>query len=298
MAERRRKKETDEFYAIHEFYMGILNCIPDVVYWINTECQLQGCNNAFVQLLGLDKLKDFQGTPYEQMKQFAHWDEKRIEQFKLDDMVVIFSGEAQYNKKEKLVIDKKGNSLYFQCTRVPYYEGNKIAGLIVSLTNNTANAMQQEQTQPATHLNDQAINELENGHLPTVLMIEDNLVAQCVEKALLTSLHCQVDIADSGDNALKLFNPGKYDLVLMDIGLEDTSGYVVAKKLRQMEQNTQHHVPIIALTSYDADVVKEDCEQYFMEGAITKPLTSEQAEQIIKHYIYHIDIPIRGLKHS
>jgi hypothetical protein len=55
-------------------------------------------------------------------------------------------------------------------------------------------------------------------------------------------------------------------------------------------------VPIIALTGYEADVVKYDCEQYFMEGAITKPLTSEQAEQIIKHYVYHMDVVVQGLK--
>ena len=55
-------------------------------------------------------------------------------------------------------------------------------------------------------------------------------------------------------------------------------------------------MPIIALTGYEADVVKYDCRHYFMEGAISKPLTSEQAEQIIKHYVYHLDVPVRGLK--
>jgi CheY-like chemotaxis protein len=93
-----------------------------------------------------------------------------------------------------------------------------------------------------------------------------------------------------------LFEPGRYDLVFMDIGLEDTSGYVVSKKFRQLEKDTEHHVPIIALTSYEADIVKYDCDDYTMEGALTKPLTSEQAKQIIQHYIYHIDIPVRGLK--
>lgn len=97
---------------------------------------------------------------------------------------------------------------------------------------------------------------------------------------------------------MQLFDPGKYDLVLMDIGLADTSGYVVAKQLRNKEKGTNHHVPIIALTGYEAEVVKYDCEQYFMEGAITKPLTSEQAEQIIQHYVYHMDVEVKGLKSS
>ncbi len=293
------KKDMGDSYSIHEFYMTILNSLPNIVYWVDPECNLQGCNQAFVKLLGIDKLKDFKGTPYEQMKHFAHWDEERCEQFKLDDMEVLFSGEPQHNKDEDEIVDQKGNSLYFQATRVPYYnKSHKLMGLIVTLIDVGATKNLEEPAESHSINHDEVIHEFEDGHLPTVLMIEDNLIAQCVEKALLTSLHCQVDIADSGDNALKLFNPGKYDLVLMDISLEDTSGYVVAKKLRQMEQNTEYHVPIIALTSYDADVVKDDCEQYFMEGAITKPLTSEQADQIIKHYVYHLDIPVRGLKHS
>lgn len=65
---------------------------------------------------------------------------------------------------------------------------------------------------------------------PKILMVEDNFVAQKVEEALLKELQCQVDIADTGDKALNLFDPGKYDMVFMDIGLEDTSGYLVAKK--------------------------------------------------------------------
>ena len=82
----------------------------------------------------------------------------------------------------------------------------------------------------------------------------------------------------------------------MDIGLQDTSGYVVSKKLREMEKNTEYHVPIIALTSYQADVVKYDCNDYFMDGVITKPLSNKQAEQIIKRYVYHENIEISGLQ--
>ena len=127
-------------------------------------------------------------------------------------------------------------------------------------------------------------------------MVEDNLVAQKVEQALLTALNCQVDIAESGEQAIKLFSPGKYDLVFMDIGLQDTSGYIVAKKFRELEEETRYHVPIIALTSYQADVVKDDCIDYSMDGVITKPLTSDQAMKIIGHYVYQENISIDGLQ--
>lgn len=283
--------------AIHQHYMDIINALPDIVYWVDVDCNLTGCNNNFVTLLGMQVLRDFKGTPYQQMKKFAHWPDARIETFKLDDMKVIFSGEIRSNVEEQPIIDEHGKTLYFKSNRVPMYDENKnIIGLIVILTD--ISLVKQLEMRAAPLLKEEKKSEdlFKDGHLPNILMIEDNLVAQNVEKALLNGLNCHVDIADSGDQALKLFGPGKYDLVLMDIGLEDTSGYVVAKQLRNMEKDTQHHVPIIALTGYEADVIKYDCDEYFMEGAITKPLTSQQAEQIIKHFIYHQDVPVQGLK--
>lgn len=292
-----KKRTEDGIDSIHQYYMEIINSMPNIVYWIDAECNLKGCNNNFVKLLSLNTLNDLKGTPYQQMEKFAHWDKERIEELKLDDMKVIFSGIPQHNVEEKPIEDNSGKTYHFLVSRVPMYNrSKKIIGLIVILNDVTLNK------ELATHLdaiqgNNQKIeHSIKEGYLPTVLMVEDNIIAQNVEKALLTALHCQVDIADSADSAIKLFHPGKYDLVLMDIGLEDSSGYVVAKQLRQKEKNTQYHVPIIALTGFEADVVKYDCQHYFMEGAISKPLTCEQAEQIIKHYVYHMDVPVRGLK--
>lgn len=297
MSLKRVKGFSEHNDAIHQHYMDIINALPDIVYWVDVNCNLIGCNNNFVNLLGIQELRDFKGTPYQQMDKCAHWPEERIEAFRLDDMKVIFSGEARTNVEEQPIIDDQGNRLYFKSNRVPMFDQNKnVSGMIVVLTDISAIKRLEERLKPEPEERRSRENLFKNGRLPNILMIEDNLIAQNVEKALLTSLNCQVDIADTGDKAVKLFGPGKYDLVLMDIGLEDTSGYVVAKQLRSMEKDTEHHVPIIALTGYEADVVKYDCEQYFMEGAITKPLTSVQAEQIIKHYVYHQDIDVDGLK--
>ncbi len=275
--------------------MDIINCISDTVYWIDINCNLIGCNNNFIKLLGLNELNDIKGTPYHQMKNHAQWPEERVESLKLDDMSVIFSGKSQYQRNEKPFNTPDGKSLHFKITRVPMQDEQKnIIGLIVVLSeipvqDNQVAAATEEKT-----ITKKAKKTKKSA--PSVLMIEDNMIAQNVEKALLTALNCQVDIAETGDKALELFNPGKYDLVLMDIDLQDTSGYAVAKQLRKKEKNTNYHVPIIALTTFEADIVKYDCEQYFMEGAISKPLTSEQAEQLVKHYIYHVDTSIPGLK--
>jgi CheY-like chemotaxis protein len=277
--------------------MEIINSMPNSVYWVDTECNLKGCNSNFINLLGLHSLKELQGTPYEQMNAVAHWDKDRVEELKLDDMKALFSGIPRHNVEEKPITDMNDKVYYFQSSRIPMFNRNKeIIGLIIILNDVTLSKEIESHTNVLIENNEKIEQALKENYLPSVLMVEDNIIAQNVERALLTALHCQVDVADTADRAVQLFRPGKYDLVLMDIGLEDSSGYIVAKQFRQKEKDTQFHVPIIALTGFEADVVKYDCQHYFMEGAISKPLTCEQAEQIIKHYVYNMDVPVRGLK--
>jgi len=285
----------DDYFATHQIYLDIINCMPNIVYWVDNDCILKGCNNNFVQLLGLNKIKDFVGTPYEQMTKFAHWSEARTAALRLDDMKVLFSGEAQYHVVEAPVYDKQGLPTYYVATRMPLFDSRKqVVGLVVILCDPTEFTKRIEKEKATVIASPVAV--YNRNYEPNVLMVEDNFIAQKVEEALLVALHCHVDIAESGDKAITLFNPGKYDIVFMDIGLEDTSGYMVAKQLRQLEKDTIYHVPIIALTSYQADVVKYDCNDYFMDGVLTKPLTSEQAQQIIQHYIYHENVVVNGLK--
>ncbi|AHE67830.1 response regulator [Legionella oakridgensis] len=297
MAQQIKKNNFEDSFGIHQLYIDILNCMPNIVYWVDNDCILKGCNNQFIQMLGLKEVGDLKGTPYEQMAKLTSWSNKRIESFRLDDMKVIFSGVAQYDVEESPIFNKKGEAVHYLSRRVPLFDNNhQVIGLVVVLTDvserKKLEAQLSEQKSGQEHSKAEPVLVEE----PHVLMVEDNFIAQKVEEALLTALHCHVDIADSGDKALKLFGPGKYDIVFMDIGLEDTSGYMVAKKFRQMEENTKFHVPIIALTSYQADVVKYDCNDYFMDGVLTKPLTSEQAKQIIQHFIYHENIDVAGLK--
>lgn len=297
MSSHTKHTHKEQIEAINQHYMEIINAMPNIVYWVDKECNLKGCNSNFRNLLGLKTLKDFNGTPYQKMSEFARWKEARIEALKLDDMKVLFSGQATYNVEENAVENENGKVFYFHVNRVPIYDLHKeVVGLVVVLTDVTMSKAISTHSQQLIDEHKETSDLIKEGRLPTVLMVEDNIIAQNVEKALLTALHCKVDIADTADSAVKLFTAGKYDLVLMDIGLEDSSGYVVAKQLRQKEKDTDFHVPIIALTGYEADVVKYDCEHYFMEGAISKPLTSEQAEQLIKHYVYHMDVPVNGLK--
>ncbi len=288
------KGVSDLSVAIHQYYMDIINCMPNIVYWIDLDCALKGANHNFVKLLGLVDLKNFKGSPYELIKKNLDWPDYFLEAMKLDDMTAIFSEKAQYQVEEQPIKTDHGKILCYLSTRVPLFNKKKqVIGLVVVLTDVTD--QKQSDNLPKKSKSVLKKQKLLLKNLPRILMVEDNLIAQKVEQALMISLGCQVDMAETGELAVSLFSPGKYDLVFMDIGLQDTSGYIVAKKLREQEKGSGYHVPIIALTSYQADIVKYDCRDYFMDGVITKPLTTEQAQQIIRNFVYDEDISVEGL---
>lgn len=304
MSPTKRKDIADNLSNLQQYYMDIITCMPNIVYILDKNCTFTGGNNNFLKLLGLKNTEELLGNTYKQITKLVPWSEERMQLFKRDDINVLLSGEAVYNEEEAPVFDQQRGIIYYLSTRIPLFDKDKnvigLVGILVDISERKKMEEQlskiKEQLQQKNAKPQETLVNIDDKKTPKVLMIEDNTIAQKAAQSLLMQLDCQVDVADSGDKAAFLFEPGKYDLVFMDIGLEDTSGYVVAKKIRQMEKDTGQRVPIIALTGYEADVVKYDCVDYFMEGALTKPLTSEQAKQIIQHYIYHIDIPVRGLK--
>lgn len=291
-------EEFNSQFKTSQHTLDLLDSVPDAMYWVDHNCQFVGCNNHFFELLNVTVHKKLTGTPYDWMMKHTPWTKERIDAFKLDDMKVIFSGEPLLNFEEPPVYDKKNNPIYFKSHRVPILNhSNHVIGLAVTFTNVTEFSLLKKQLIENDKKNQVRQNtKVAIKEEPRVLMVEDNEVAQQVELALLEGLNCQVDIASTGDEALKLFDPGKYDMILMDIGLEDTSGYMVAKNIRDKEKTTEHHVPILALTSFKADVIKHDCKEYFMEGVLSKPITNKQAEQLIKHYVNHEDVDVDGLE--
>ena len=304
-----KKEKSVSMKEWHHYYQEIIRCMPNLVYVLDKDCVLTACNEQVLRLLGIEEITDLKGTFYSRLIHHTGYSETRINGLKRDDINALLSGENQINVIEPPVVDSEGNIIYYSAQRsVLRDKDGHLRGMVVVLTDITERKKLDEQLEKIREKL-QEFNKLDGKNLsqppaalrskqtpPKILMVEDNILAQKAAQSLLLQLDCLVDVADSSDEAIKLFKPGKYDLVFMDIGLQDSSGYLVSKKIRQLESKTSHRVPIIALTGYEADVVKVDCNEYFMEGAITKPLSSEQAKQIIERYVHHIDIPVRGLK--
>lgn len=78
-----------------------------------------------------------------------------------------------------------------------------------------------------------------------VLVIDDDpLIIEFVRRGLGEN-GCTVDAAASGSEGLLLARMGQYDVVILDVGLPDTSGFDIAREMRREADST----PILMLTA-------------------------------------------------
>ncbi|MDR2542949.1 MAG: response regulator [Treponema sp.] len=117
-----------------------------------------------------------------------------------------------------------------------------------------------------------------SGH--RILLVEDMEINRTIVLMLLEETEINIDCAENGVQAVEMYkeNPGKYEMIFMDIHMPIMDGYEATRQIRLMEKEQnetsgqQNRIPIIAMT---ANVFKEDidnCINAGMDGHLGKPL--------------------------
>lgn len=109
-----------------------------------------------------------------------------------------------------------------------------------------------------------------------ILVAEDGLVNQRLAMGLLKSWGHAATLARDGREAVAAFDSQEFDLVLMDIQMPEMNGYEATAKIRQREQVTGRHVPIIALTAHALKGDREQCLAAGMDGYVSKPMRQQE----------------------
>ena len=119
----------------------------------------------------------------------------------------------------------------------------------------------------------------------TILIVDDE---PSLIKGLRFNLEQQegyeVDAATDGEAALQLFEPEKYDLVLLDLMLPKLDGMEVCQRIRAASD-----VPIIMLTAKGDDIDKIMGLEYGADDYLTKPFNMLELKARIKNIFRRID---------
>lgn len=114
-----------------------------------------------------------------------------------------------------------------------------------------------------------------------VLVVEDNLTNQKVICAMLKKKGHTPVIANNGKKGVELYQNQEFDLVLMDIQMPEMNGFDATKAIREIEQQTGKHVPIIAVTAHAMKGYREECLEAGMNNYIAKPVSFQGLFEII-----------------
>ncbi len=118
-----------------------------------------------------------------------------------------------------------------------------------------------------------------------ILLVEDNELNREIAMTILHEYGFLVDIAENGAVAVekvRTADPGRYDLVLMDVQMPVMDGCTATQRIRALKDPARAAVPIVAMT---ANVFEEERKQAFdcgMNGFLSKPIVVEELIDALK----------------
>ncbi|WP_138429755.1 response regulator [Fodinibius saliphilus] len=115
-----------------------------------------------------------------------------------------------------------------------------------------------------------------------ILVAEDNEINQMVATKILEKEGLDVEIVENGLEAVKAVKENDYAFVLMDIQMPEMDGYDATRAIREMEEETGKHIPIIALTASAMEEDRKLCLDAGMDDYVPKPVDREYLMKALK----------------
>ena len=122
-----------------------------------------------------------------------------------------------------------------------------------------------------------------------ILLVEDNELNREIAVAILHEYGFLVDTAENGAVAvekIRTSDPGRYDLVLMDVQMPVMDGCTATQRIRALKDPARAAVPIVAMT---ANVFEEERKRAFdcgMNGFLSKPIVIEELIDALRGIIH------------
>ncbi len=124
-----------------------------------------------------------------------------------------------------------------------------------------------------------------------ILAVDDHPINQTFAKKLLKKLgFSHVDLAENGQQALDMIAANSYDIVLMDCQMPELDGYQATTLLREREQKTGEHLPVVALTANAMIGDKEKCLKAGMDDYLSKPIKPDKLIAAMKKWAEPNDV--------
>lgn len=120
-----------------------------------------------------------------------------------------------------------------------------------------------------------------------VLLVEDYEPNVLVAASMLDHLGYEYEVAKNGLDAVRKFVNGYYDVILMDVQMNELDGLQATRRIRALEKEKDlTRTPIIAMTAHVREQDKDRCFEAGMDDFIPKPFEPGLLAQKIGRFVH------------
>jgi signal transduction histidine kinase/ActR/RegA family two-component response regulator len=109
-----------------------------------------------------------------------------------------------------------------------------------------------------------------------ILVVDDELQVRELMGEILEFEGCEATLAENGNEALRLFESGKFDAVFTDVGMPGMNGWELARALRELDSE----VPVAVITGWGEAVSPDDQGTAEVNWVVSKPFTVRHVTEI------------------
>ena len=118
-----------------------------------------------------------------------------------------------------------------------------------------------------------------------ILLADDSEDNVFLIRSYLKDSACRLEVANNGEEAVRKFVSGGFDMVLMDMQMPVLDGYSATERIRAWErQRALAPAPILALTAYARPEELEKSVRAGCTAHLTKPIRRQTLLESLRHY--------------
>jgi signal transduction histidine kinase/ActR/RegA family two-component response regulator len=123
-----------------------------------------------------------------------------------------------------------------------------------------------------------------------ILLVEDDKINQKLILKIFDKLGYQAQLAENGEEALKLSQQQDFDLIFMDMHMPVMDGLKATTKILEANATEQRKAPIIiAMTANALEADKQRCFDVGMKDFLSKPISTKEIQQTLDKWIRILD---------
>jgi CheY-like chemotaxis protein len=133
--------------------------------------------------------------------------------------------------------------------------------------------------QPSTQV---AVSNRTDQHKPMILIVEDTEELAEVIQATLENRGMRVNWVSHGSKGIKQVKENTPDVLLLDIGLPDMTGWKMLEELREWKPDKDALPTVIVITAYGDPANRLIGKLQGIHSYLIKPFTSDEVEKVVQ----------------